>query len=289
LTGWEGHAATAAFGLPTEQAQLSQRVLRDSTLAGMIGRLSSAFLAALCAAPSFAQVSVISSGGFSSALSALVPEFEKSIGITVTVARGQSQGSGPNTIGAQLRRGVPADVVIMSREGLNDLIAEGRIVAGSDVDLAQTPLGVSVRAGASKPDIGTVAAFKQTLLRAKSITFPSSTTGIYMTTKLFPQLGIANEIAGKITNTGVAAVASGEAEMAIQPVSELLRVPGVDFVGTIPREIQYISVFSTAMVAGSKQPEAARRLIAFLTSESARAAIRNSGMEVESNRGVRHP
>jgi len=265
-------------------------------MSGMIWRLSSAFgcgkaiiLAALCVAPSFAQVSVISSGGFSSALSALVPEFEKSIGITVTVARGQSQGSGPNTIGAQLRRGVPADVVIMSREGLNDLIAEGRIVAGSDVDLAQTPLGVSVRAGASKPDIGTVAAFKQTLLRAKSITFPSSTTGIYMTTKLFPQLGIANEIAGKITNTGVAAVASGEAEMAIQPVSELLHVPGVDFVGTIPREIQYISVFSTAMVAGSKQPEAARRLIAFLTSESARAAIRNSGMEVESNRGVRHP
>jgi molybdate transport system substrate-binding protein len=138
---------------------------------------------------------------------------------------------------------------------------------------------VSVRAGAAKPDIGTVAAFKQTLLGAKSITFPSSTTGIYMTAKLFPQLGIASEIAGKITNTGVAAVASGEAEMAIQPVSELLHVAGVDFVGTIPREIQYISVFSTAMVAGSKQPEAARRLIAFLTSENARAAIVNSGMQ----------
>jgi molybdate transport system substrate-binding protein len=262
-------------------------------MSGMIWRLSSVYgcsktgrseicptlIALICAMPSFAQVSVISSGGFSAALQALVPEFEKSTGIMVTTARGQSQGTGPNTIGAQLRRGVPADVVIMSREGLNDLIAEGRIVADSGVDLAQTPLGVSVRAGAAKPDIGTVAAFRQTLLRAKSITFPSSTTGIYMTAKLFPQLGIANEIAGKITNTGVAAVASGEAELAIQPVSELLHVPGVDFVGTIPREIQYISVFSTAMVAGSKQPEAAKRLIAFLTSESARAAIVNSGMQ----------
>jgi molybdate transport system substrate-binding protein len=152
-------------------------------------------------------------------------------------------------------------------------------VARSDVDLARTPLGVSVRAGDPKPDIGTVDAFKQTLRRAKSITFPSSTTGIYMTTKLFPQLGIASEIAGKITNAGVAAVARGEAEIAIQPVSELLNVPGVDFVGTLPAEIQYISVFSTALVTGSKEPDAGKRLIAFLSSESAKREIRNSGME----------
>jgi molybdate transport system substrate-binding protein len=238
-------------------------------------------IAAVLAQPtaSFAQIKVITSGGFSAALQELLPEFEKTTGITVTTARGASQGNGPNTIGTQLRRGVPADVVIMSREGLDELIAEGRIVAGTDVDLGQTPLGMSVRAGASKPDISTVDAFKQTLLRAKSITFPDSTTGIYMMTRLFPRLGIASEMAGKITHSGVADVAKGDAEIAIQPVSELLHVPGSDFVGTIPVEIQYVSVFTTALLAGSKEPEASKRLIAFLASESAMKAIRKSGME----------
>ncbi len=230
-------------------------------------------------AESFAQLNVITSGGFAAAFQQIVPPFEKSTGIKVTIARGASQGRGPNTIGAQLRRGVPADVVIMSKEGLNDLMAAGKIVPGTAVDLAQTPLGVAVRAGASKPDISTVEDFKQTLLRAKSITFPASTTGIYMTAKLFPQLGIAEELAGKITNTGVAAVAKGDAEIAIQPVSELLHAPGADFVGTIPKQIQYISIFSAAIVAGGKQAEASYRLIAFLKSQPAAKAIRDSGME----------
>ncbi len=141
-----------------------------------------------------------------------------------------------------------------------------------------------MRAGIPKPDISTVAAFKQTLLRAKSITFPNSTTGIYMTTKMFPGLGIASAIAGKITYTGVAAVASGESEIAIQPVSELLHTPGVEFVGTIPMEIQYISVFSAAIVAGSKDLEASKRLIAFLKSEQAQTAIAKSGMEPPKSR-----
>jgi molybdate transport system substrate-binding protein len=227
---------------------------------------------------SFAQVKVITSGGFSAALRELAPEFEKATGITVTTTIGKSQGSGPDTISRQLSRGVPADVVVMSREGLNGLIADGRIADGTDLDLAQVPLGLSVRAGAPKPDISSVEAFKQTLLRAKSITFPDSTTGLYMMEKLFPQLGIANELAPKITHTGVVALGEGNAEIAIQPVSELLHVPGADYVGPIPTEVQYISVFSAALVAGSEETDAAKRLIAFLTSESATTAIRNSGM-----------
>jgi molybdate transport system substrate-binding protein len=230
-------------------------------------------------AASFAQLNVIMSGGFAAAYQEILPEFEKSTGVTVTTARGQSQGNGPNAIGAQLRRGVPADVVIMSKEGLSQLIADGKIVAGTDVDLAQTPLGVSVRAGAPKPDISTVDAFKQLLLHAKTITFPDSTTGIYMLSTLFPRLGIAGTLAGKITHTGVAAVAKGDAEIAIQPVSEILHAQGTDFVGTIPMEIQYVSVFSTAVVAGTKEPDSSKRLIAYLASEKARKAIVNSGME----------
>ncbi len=249
---------------------LSQRLLTCLLVMMSLGVLPGA---------AFAQVKVIMSGGFAAPFQELLPEFEKSTGLTVTTTRGQSQGTGPNTIGAQLRRGVPADVVIMAREGLDELIAEGRIAAGTDTDLAQTPLGISVRAGAPKPDIGTVEAFKQTLLRAKSITFPSSTTGIYMMTKLFPKLGIADAIAAKTTHTGVAAVASGEAEIAIQPVSELLQVSGVDFVGTLPKDIQYVSVFSAAMVAGSKEQEAAKKLIAFLKSDRAKAAMKKNGME----------
>jgi molybdate transport system substrate-binding protein len=239
------------------------------------------FTIAVLALPAalFAQLNVIMSGGFAGAYQEILPEFERTTGITVTTARGPSQGNAPNTIGAQLRRGVPADVVIMSREALDQLIAEGRIASGTDVDLARTPLGIAVRAGAPKPDISTVDAFKRSLLRAKSITFPDSTTGIYLTATLFPRLGIAGEMAGKITHSGVAAVAKGDAEIAIQPVSELLHVPGSDFVGTIPAGIQYVSVFTSAMVVGSKEPEAAKRLIAFLASESAMKAIQNSGME----------
>jgi molybdate transport system substrate-binding protein len=124
-----------------------------------------------------------------------------------------------------------------------------------------------------------VEAFKQTMLRAKSVTFPGSTTGIYLATKLFPQLGIAKEMAPKTTSTGVAAVAKGDAEIAVQPVSELLHVPGTDFVGRIPAEIQYVSVFSAAMVKEPKHAKESKELLAFLASEKARAAIKKSGME----------
>jgi molybdate transport system substrate-binding protein len=230
-------------------------------------------------AASFAQVHVITSGGFSAPYRELLPQIEKAAGVSINTTSGASQGNGPNTIGAQLRRGVPADVVIMSREGLDDLIREGRIVAGTDVDLGQTPLGMSVRAGAPKPDISTVDGFKKALLGASGVTFPMSTTGIYLVNKVFPRLGIADQMAKKVTAAGVTAVARGDAEIAVQPVSELLHADGVDFVGTIPAEIQFVSVFSAAIVTGSKELEASKRLIAFLRSEQAQAAIKNSGME----------
>jgi molybdate transport system substrate-binding protein len=250
----------------------------------MLLRFVCVIAALLLPAASFAQLNVIISGGFAAAYQDALPEFEKTTGVTVHTSRGRSQGEGPDTIGAQLRRGVPADVVILSKEGLDELIASGKIAAGTNVDLARTPLGMAVRAGAPKPDISTVDAFKKSLLLAKSITFPQSTTGIYMTDTLFPKLGMASDLAAKITHTGVAAVAKGDAEIAIQPVSELLHVPGSEFVGTIPMELQYVSVFSGAVVAGSKEAASAKRLIAFLASKSARKAIEESGMEALGSR-----
>ena len=228
-----------------------------------------------------AQVRVLISGGFSAPYEELLPKFEKSAGITVTTARGASGDSGPNgplTIGAELHSGQPADVVILSREGLAELSAEGRIVIGSSADLASVPLAVGVRTGTPRPDISTVTAFKQTLLRAKSIGI-QSTSAAYLKTKVFPQLGIADAVANKLSGAGAAEVASGGVEMVVLPVSEILPVRGVDLVGTIPADLQFIQTFSAAVVKGSKNPEASKRLIDFLASENATPTIEKWGMK----------
>lgn len=229
---------------------------------------------------SFAQVKVIISGGFSPAYREVVPGFERTTGISVTTASGASQGTGPDTIGAMLRRGELADVVILNRSGLAELIAQGRIVAGTDVDLAQTLIGLAVRAGAPKPDISTVEAFRQTLLRAKTIAAPGSSTALI--TDVLSRLGISDQVAVKIPSRGtesIAMIARGDAVLAIQPVSEILNMPGVAFAGTIPTELQHVAVYAAAIVVGSKESEASRRLIAFLSSDGATAAIKRSGME----------
>ena len=114
-----------------------------------------------------AELNVLMSGGFGGAYEKLLPEFERTSGVKVTTRSGASQGSGPQTIAAQLAHGVPADVVILSREGLNELIAANKIASGTDVNLAQVPLGIAVRAKAPKPEVSTVAAFKQTMTGAK--------------------------------------------------------------------------------------------------------------------------
>src|SRR6201987_2620529 len=149
-----------------------------------------------------AQLNVLISGGFSGAYEQLLPEFERTSGIKVTTGSGASQGAGPQTIAAQLTRGVPANVVILSREGLSELIAVKKIVAGTDVDLARVPLGVAVRAGTPAPDVSTVEAFKDVLLKAKTVAIPGSTSGIWLKTELFPRLGIADKINVKATSRG---------------------------------------------------------------------------------------
>jgi molybdate transport system substrate-binding protein len=166
----------------------------------------------------------------------------------------------------------------MSRDGLAELLAEDRVASGSDVDLGRVPLGVGVRAGAPHPNIGTVDAFKQTLLRAKSIGIQSS-SAIYLRAKVFPQLGIAGALEGKLSNAGAANLAAGEAEMVVLPVSEILPYPGVDFVGTIPADLQFVQVFAAAVIKGAKNPEAAKRLIAFLASDKATPAVEKTGMK----------
>ena len=224
---------------------------------------------------------VMISGGFSSAYRQVLPEFERETGIAVTTLSGASQGKGPETIAAQLGRGVEADVVIMSREGLGDLAREGRIAAGTDTDLATAAIGVAVRAGATKPDLGSVEGFRQALLSAKLVAVPASTSGIFLMEEVFPKLGIAEKIRTRVMARGTQAaalVASGEADLAVQPISELLNVPGIAYVGPIPDECQLIQMFAAAVVAGSSHAVAGKRLIAFLRSERAAAPIRENGM-----------
>ena len=241
-------------------------------------------LTALLVGPqgALAQMKVLISGGFSGAYERLLPEFEQTSGIKVTTGSGASQGDGPQTIGAQLARGVPADVVILSKEGLDGLVAANRIAAGTGVDLAQVGIGVAVRAGTPKPDLGTVDAIKQALLNAKLVAVPASTSGIWLTSDLFPRLGIAQKINVKVSPRGAGAtamLAAGDADLAVLPVSEILHATGVDLAGVFPSEIQFIQTYSAAVVAGSNEMPAGKRLIEFLSSPRASEVIRNSGLE----------
>jgi molybdate transport system substrate-binding protein len=170
----------------------------------------------------------------------------------------------------------------MSREGLAELVAAGRIAAGTIVDLASVPLGVAVRVGAAKPDVSTVDAFKQAVLRARTVAVPGSTSGIWLKTELFPRLGIAEKVNVTMTPRGSDAsgmVATGDADVAVMPVSEIMAATGVDHAGAIPPEIQMVQVFAAAILAGAKAVEAANRLIAFLASPRAAETIARSGME----------
>jgi molybdate transport system substrate-binding protein len=228
------------------------------------------------------ELKVIISGGFSGPYEQLVPQFERTTGVKVATGSGSSQGKGPQTIAAQLDRGVPADVVILSREGLTELIAARWIAAGTDVDLARTPIGVAVCAGAPKPDVRSVEDFKQVVSRAKTVAVPSSTSGIFLIEEIFPRLGIAGRVNVKATPRGsgaAAMVATGEADIGLLPVSEIVHAPGVELAGVIADEIQLNQIFSAAIVAGSKETEAAKRLITFLSSQAAAQTIRRGGME----------
>ena len=230
-----------------------------------------------------AQLTVMISGGFSGPYQQMLPEFQKATGITVTTLSGASQGSGPKTIKAQLDKGVNADVVILSREGLTELITAGKIIPGTDVDLASAPLGAAIPSGTTKPNISTVAAFKQSLIDIKSIVVPGSTSGIYLVDELFPRLGVTNQISVKVTERGSQAttiLAAKEAGMAIQPTSELFHVAGIDFIGRLPNELQLIQTFSAAIVTGSKETQSAQQLIQLLASKKANQAIQDSGMDL---------
>ena len=228
------------------------------------------------------DIRVMTSGAFTAAFLELIPVFERATQNKIVVVA-TSMGTGANSIPSRLQRAEPVDVVIMADAAVVHLIKDGKLLAESRVALARSSIGMAVQAGATRPDISSVDALKQTLLRAKSIAYSASVSGDYLSTELFQRLGIADQVMSKsrrIEGERVGAVvARGEAEIGFQQISELLPVAGIDFVGPLPPEAQKVSVFSAGVAALTSNSTAAHALIRFLASpESAQAVIR-SGLE----------
>ena len=183
----------------------------------------------------------MTSGGFTAPYNKVIPEYERATEETILTAYGASMGGAPDSIPMRLERGEPADVVILAANALEELIKQGEVVPGSGVDLVRSSIGMAVRAGAPKPDISTVEALKRTLLQAESIAYSASASGTYLSTDLFPRLGIADQIREKsqrIESERVGhVVARGDAEIGFQQISELLPIEGIEYVGPLPDEV----------------------------------------------------
>jgi molybdate transport system substrate-binding protein len=255
--------------------------------------------------PAFAAalMKLIASNAVKEALVELVPGFEQATGHTVATIWG-----GTLDISGRIRAGEVVDIVILPADRIGDLIAQGRLKAGSRVDVARSGIGVAVRAGARKPDISSGAALKAALLAAGSIVLSSGPSSVYLA-GLFQQMGIADAIKSKIVQIGPGlpvgqvlsgrmilseksapppsrgqafgdhALARGAGEIGFTQVSELLAVEGIDYVGPLSADVQHVTVFSAALHAAAPAPSAAKALVEFLTAPQSAAVFRRHGME----------
>jgi molybdate transport system substrate-binding protein len=230
------------------------------------------------------EIKVVTSGAFTAAYLELVPEYESATHNSLATEFGASMGTAPDAIPMRLDRGEVIDVVILNAPTLADLITQGKVRADSRVDLVQSRIGMAVKAGAPKPDISNVEALKRTLLAAKSIAISDNApSGVYLSTELFPKLGIADQINGKIRKTEgdpvTVAVAKGEAEIGFSQISELRAAKGIDIAGELPPGAQRVTVIAAGIPVTSKHPEEAKMLIQWLASPAAYPVIRKSGLE----------
>lgn len=244
----------------------------------LAGVTSAALWAGACPA---AELKLLTAGAFKSTVLALLPEYERTSGNKVSVEN--------DTVGALMKRieaGESFDVVVMTPAAVDKLASEGKVISGSRTNLARVGVGVMVKAGASKPDISTVEAFKKALLEAKSISFidPASggSSGIYVE-KLLERLGIADQVKPKekLKQGGYVAdyVESGQAELGIHQISEIVPHAGVTLVGPLPKEIQNYTVYAAGIGTATRDAAAAKELIASLSGSSAQALFKSKGME----------
>ncbi|EUC13922.1 hypothetical protein PMI06_007126 [Burkholderia sp. BT03] len=272
--------------------RLSSRILLNtqpdtpSSMKNLLLKLCTVALVAMSTAAANVQAAdlhVMSSGGFTAAYKLLGPRFASATGNTLDTALGPSMGKSPEAIPNRLERGEPADVVIMVGYALDDLIKEGKIVPGSRVELADSRIGMVVREGAAKPDIGSAEALRQTLLHARSIAYSDSASGVYIERELFKRLGIEDQVKPKakmIPRIPVASVvANGDYEIGFQQVSELLPIKGATYVGKIPESLQSVTRFAAGIPIGAQHPKEAKTLLDYLASPEVQPEVKSTGLD----------
>jgi molybdate transport system substrate-binding protein len=229
------------------------------------------------------EIRVITSGGFTAAYNILAPEFEQATGIKLITSYGASSGGAPDSIPSRLSRGEAADIIILSRSSLDRLTDSGEVVPESRVDLVRSSIGMAVRSGASAPDISSTESFVEALLAAESIGYSASISGTYLSTELFPRLGIWEEIEPKskriVSERVGTVVARGEVQLGFQQISEILPIEGVDLVGPIPSAVQKVSTFSAGITTRAENPADAQALIDYLSSIEVAGTITDTGLE----------
>src|SRR5450830_205912 len=228
-----------------------------------------------------AEIKVLTAGAFKQVVLALVPDFEKQSGHRVTVDNDTAGG-----LKKRIEGGEAFDVAVITPGVVDDLIAKGKIAAGSRINLAGVGVGVVVKEGAPKPDVSTVEAFKRALLAAKSVAYidPASggSSGIYID-KLLERLGIADQIRpkAKLKKGGHVAdlIVSGEAELGLHQISEIVPVKGAELVGPLPKEIQNTTTYAAGLGASAKNKDAAEALIKAFAGPAAAAVLKSKGMD----------
>jgi molybdate transport system substrate-binding protein len=226
-----------------------------------------------------AEIALVTTNAVEQILRDLIPAFERSTGHTVRMS---VYGTGLAV--AKVKHGSETpDLVLLSPTALGDLAKTGKVTAGTIMDAFRSRVGLAVRAGAPHPDIGTTDAFKATLLGAKTIGHSIGPSGEYFSTELIQRLGIAEALKPKITvvrgRPVAAAVAAGEVEIGIHQIAELMQVGGIDIVGPLPADLQKTLIYATGLATAAKQPEAAKALVKFLSTEAAVPAIKKNGMD----------
>lgn len=226
---------------------------------------------------------VMTSGAFTAAYKALMPELERLTGRTVVTVT-TSIGTGDSSIPNRLRRGEIADLVIVADPVIRQFIAEGWVLGDGATIIARSMIGFAVRAGAPDPLIRSAEDLKRVLLAARGIGYSASESGKYYTTEIVQRLGIADQVLPKSRLVGGgervgAVIARGELDFGFQQISELLPVPGIAHITPLPPELQKVSNFTAGIGANSTDRDAARKVIAFLASAAAAPAIRASGLE----------
>ncbi|MFJ1258698.1 substrate-binding domain-containing protein [Cupriavidus sp. CuC1] len=224
------------------------------------------------------QITGISSMTTRLVLAELVKEYERLSGRRVVI-----ESVGGVAAARRVQDGEPFDIVVLAADAIDQLAAAGQIDPAGQVDLARSSVAIAVAAGAPRPEIGTEAAVRDAILAARSIGYSTGPSGSHLS-RLFERWGIAETIAPRIVQAppGVpvgALVARGKVELGFQQLSELMHLPGIDVIGSLPPEIQVITVFSAAVCTASEQHEAAEQLISFLASPQADSVKLRHGME----------